>query len=385
MRSDRGSIDEGYERNDGSPTPTTRSLVLVARSEDICHIRLYFSRRKENECPIAHDIRVHAVLDKKEKCKEFLEEEVDECGREQAADRLRVPIFHDQDYIPILGENTPDNPIMVWEESSAFCKFSYNLLNKNRGFIVLQKIPPQLQLFCDRSKYSMMKLKTSDDRKAPENPIFDHGANIEPIYCTGNTALPILVLTGDQPEEPDDKHTNIPFLQKEKIIHDKPLSCDEKNWKENTNQLVEEPPRKRRKGDEIKEYKCMYCPKSLTRAQTLRDHIKKFHTKASLQEQQEDENIERFDIMTSGSTVENQEQITIGHNGNSETPIMSQTHPQEAAPGVSSCTVPDYGYCTSCRKQFISGTVKCQKCRKSFCEDCLIDSTQQCFECLMFI
>ena len=49
-RSDRGSadVDEGYERNDGSPTPTTRSLVLVARTEEICHVRLYFSRRKEN-------------------------------------------------------------------------------------------------------------------------------------------------------------------------------------------------------------------------------------------------------------------------------------------------------------------------------------------------
>ena len=62
--SNNRSFDEGYERSDESPTPTTRSIVLVARSEEICDIRLYFSRKKTNHCSIAHSVTVHAVLDK---------------------------------------------------------------------------------------------------------------------------------------------------------------------------------------------------------------------------------------------------------------------------------------------------------------------------------
>jgi hypothetical protein len=32
-------------------------------------------------------------------------------------------------------------------------------------------------------KYSMMKLKTTSEAKPPENPIYNHGANIVPICC----------------------------------------------------------------------------------------------------------------------------------------------------------------------------------------------------------
>ena len=41
-----------------------------------------------------------------------------------------------------------------------------------------------------------------------------------------------------------------------------------------------EPPRKRRKNDEIQQnivFECQHCTKTLTRKQTLRDHINKFH------------------------------------------------------------------------------------------------------------
>merc|ERR1719430_1609538 len=73
-RSARGSTDEGYENSDASPKPTTRSLVLVAESEELCNVKLFFTRQKLSGCPVVHDVRVHAVLDKKAKCKEFLEE-----------------------------------------------------------------------------------------------------------------------------------------------------------------------------------------------------------------------------------------------------------------------------------------------------------------------
>ena len=64
-RSQRESIDEGYGQHDESPKPTTRSIVLVAKSEEICDVRLYFSRKKEeNGCTVSHDVTVHGVLDK---------------------------------------------------------------------------------------------------------------------------------------------------------------------------------------------------------------------------------------------------------------------------------------------------------------------------------
>ena len=44
---------------------------------------------------------------------------------------------------------------------------------------------------------------------------------------------------------------------------------------------MKDPPRKRRKKDEIKrgtgDFKCEYCTKILTRKQTLQEHIHKFH------------------------------------------------------------------------------------------------------------
>ena len=88
-RSDSNSNDEGYGQHDESPKATTCYLVHVAKQEEICDIRLYFSREtQENRCPEAHKTCVHAVLDKKAKIAEFLEKELPECGREQAAERI---------------------------------------------------------------------------------------------------------------------------------------------------------------------------------------------------------------------------------------------------------------------------------------------------------
>ena len=49
-----------------------------------------------------------------------LEVELDECGREQAAERIRVAIFHDQEFTPILGESDKENPKVIWEGASSF-------------------------------------------------------------------------------------------------------------------------------------------------------------------------------------------------------------------------------------------------------------------------
>ena len=42
--SESSSYDEGYGRHEGSPKVTMRSLVHVAKPEDICDVRLYFSQ-----------------------------------------------------------------------------------------------------------------------------------------------------------------------------------------------------------------------------------------------------------------------------------------------------------------------------------------------------
>ena len=57
------------------------------------------------------------------------------------------------------------------------------MLNQNRGFVIIQKLPPPLALYCDRRKYSMLKLTASSKERTPDNPIYNHGANIIPISC----------------------------------------------------------------------------------------------------------------------------------------------------------------------------------------------------------
>ena len=60
-RSGNSSNDEGYGQNDRSPKLSTQTLVLVARSVDICDIRLYFTREiQENRCPMPHEVSVFA-------------------------------------------------------------------------------------------------------------------------------------------------------------------------------------------------------------------------------------------------------------------------------------------------------------------------------------
>ena len=138
-------------------------------------------------------ISVHVVLDKKAKIKEFLEKEIQECGREEGAERIRVLIKSDQVYSPILGESTEDNPNFIrWEESSTFNSFSYSQINQQSGFIKLQKKPPPLMLYCDNRQYAMMMLKTSSKGKLPDHPIYNHGANIDPTSCIGAEKLPDL-------------------------------------------------------------------------------------------------------------------------------------------------------------------------------------------------
>lgn len=118
------------------------------------------------------------------KVQEFLEKELPECEREQAAVRLRVAIFKDQIYIPIAGESPKTNPQILWDENNHFCPFLYNLLNQKKGFVIIQKTLPPLRLFCDRRKYFMMKIKLSSIGKPPLDHIYSLGAEIVPKSCT---------------------------------------------------------------------------------------------------------------------------------------------------------------------------------------------------------
>ena len=127
---------------------------------------------------------MYAVLEKDLKVQEFLEKELPECEREQAAVRLRVAIFKDQTYIPIAGESPKTNPTILWDENNLFGPFSYNLLNQKKGFVIIQKTLPPLMLYCDRRKYFMMKLKLSSTGKPPEDHIYSQGAEIVPKSCT---------------------------------------------------------------------------------------------------------------------------------------------------------------------------------------------------------
>ena len=62
-----GNNGEDVE-NDANSNQLTQSLVFVAKCEDLCDVKLYFSREiRENRCPSAHEVAVHAVLDKKAK------------------------------------------------------------------------------------------------------------------------------------------------------------------------------------------------------------------------------------------------------------------------------------------------------------------------------
>eukprot|EP00092_Neocalanus_flemingeri_P002150 GFUD01002290.1.p1 GENE.GFUD01002290.1~~GFUD01002290.1.p1 ORF type:complete len:761 (-),score=175.26 GFUD01002290.1:178-2460(-) len=317
-RSGNSSNDEGYGQYDGSPKQTMRSLVHVAKPEDICDVKLYFSREKsENRCPAPHEISVYAVIDKKAKITEFIEKELPDCGREQAAERIRVAIYHDQIYTPILGESTKENPKMLWEESVTFGSFSYHMLNHKRGFIKIQKMPPPLVLFCDRRKYSMLKLTTNSKGKPPEDLIYNHGANIVPTSCQkfhnrdklpdhydplGVSFLPsaslptshvlptlmtsapyeapistielTLMAVDDQPPQPSNGFKEI---NPREIISQKEKG--DSSGGETIRICAKEPPRKRRKKDEIGagDFDCPGCQKTLTRKQTLQDHIKKFH------------------------------------------------------------------------------------------------------------
>ena len=86
---------------------------------------------QNNRCPLPHEVAVYAIMDKELKIKEFLEKELPECGLEQAAQRIRVAIFKDQVYTPILGESPKTNPKFVWDDNNPFGSFSYSLLNQD--------------------------------------------------------------------------------------------------------------------------------------------------------------------------------------------------------------------------------------------------------------
>jgi len=178
------SNDEGSGQHDGSPKLNVSSLVLVTNPEDICGVRLYFAREKnENRCPDPHDISIYAVLDKKSTIEEFLENELNECEFEQGATRIRVSIYHDQTYTPKLGEGTKEKPEIIWEEAITFSSFSYGRMNQKKGYLKIPKRPPPLTLFCDRRKYTMIQLITNSSQKPPDDPIYTDGDNIVPKSC----------------------------------------------------------------------------------------------------------------------------------------------------------------------------------------------------------
>jgi len=289
-RERRGSSsnDEGFGHSDGSPRPSTRSLALVAKSEDICDISLFFAREKqENSCPEAHEISVFAVLDKDAKVDEFLKEKLLSYGMEEGGRSITFSIFPGQEYTPILGEFSREIPTMMWEQSNTFCTFSYSLLNQRRGFMNLEKIPPPLMLYCDRRKYFMMKLLfNAGTEKSPGDPIYHHGANIHPITCQKykdecgpkkNTSL-------KSQTTQTDSATHDESVSREKSSHHANLKIEEEQPGPSKPVPVKSDmdakfPRKRRKMDELKEsFNCQFCGQILTRQQTLSDHIKRFHT-----------------------------------------------------------------------------------------------------------
>ena len=132
---------------------------------------------------------VYAVLYKDIKIKEFLEKELPACGREQAAERIRVAVFKDQTYTPILGESPKVNPQICWDEQNPFLDFSYNLLNQKRGFFMVQKKLPPLMLYCEQRKYFMLRLKLSSPGNPPEDHIYSYGREIDPTPCSKYIAL----------------------------------------------------------------------------------------------------------------------------------------------------------------------------------------------------
>ena len=103
---------------------------------------------------------------------------------ELAATKIRVAIFKDQTYTPILGESPKTHPEISWDEEHPFMSFSYDLLNQKRGLSKIEKQLPPLTLYCDKRKYFMLKLRSCSSRKLPEDHIFHYGAKIVPKVCS---------------------------------------------------------------------------------------------------------------------------------------------------------------------------------------------------------
>eukprot|EP00092_Neocalanus_flemingeri_P056476 GFUD01066968.1.p1 GENE.GFUD01066968.1~~GFUD01066968.1.p1 ORF type:complete len:738 (-),score=130.24 GFUD01066968.1:237-2357(-) len=298
-RSGSSSNDEGFGQDDGSPKQALASLVHVARPEDICNVRLYFSRRKnENRCPPPHEIAVHAVLDKKAKIREFLEMELPDCRREEAAERIRVAMFCDQNYIPLLGECTLQKPEVIWEERSTFSPFSYHSLNQKGGFFKIQKKLPPFLLFCDRRIYFMMRLTSLSNGKLPDDPIYNHGANIDPFLCSkfsqtsSASSSSSQICTTSAPETSAADKGPISLAAGHSYIWEGILPVDIVANQTNKDFSSEEdmdmmcckdPLKKRRNKTEIGQskggLKCPHCETTLSRKQTFNDHINKFHSK----------------------------------------------------------------------------------------------------------
>lgn len=247
---------------------------------------------------------VYAVLEKDLKVQEFLEKELPECEREQAAVRLRVAIFKDQTYIPVAGESPKTNPQILWDENNLFGPFSYNLLNQNKGFVIIQKTLPPLILYCDRRKYFMMKLKLTSTGKPPEDHIYSQGAEIVPKSCTKynrtnallttSAPIPLSIPSGNMPEATVNDHmsktcvtplvaSNLLFSPTEVTSHPEKnsLPCSSFETLEPLRKIEKGPLKRRRCKSDIEQgsggLKCPHCHDTLSRQQTLRSHIQKFH------------------------------------------------------------------------------------------------------------
>ena len=236
---------------------------------------------------------------------------------EEGAHKIRVLMDCDQVYSPILGESSKEKPKMIWQEFTTFCSFSYSLLNQKRGFMLLQKVPPPLMLFCDRRKYFMMKLQTNRGRKPPDDPIYNLGANIVPISCQKFRNVDQQQISSEIASEV--KASIIIASTSEDDVTDEVI---EDLQPEPSKHFLnhEEPPRKRRKNDDIQKnqevFKCPHCTKTLTRKQTLRDHIHKFHPQHSKELVEEK-------IETKKTSVENIGDVQVYSNGNAGQYVLS--------------------------------------------------------------
>ena len=273
------------------------------------------------------------------------------------------------------------------------------MINQNRGFIIVQQIAPQFELFCDRRQYSMMRLIAGDGEKLPANPIFSHGANIVPLYCENALEIP----THAQPTHAQPIHaqpiqviddsldmtdlanttTAAASLPSNMSVDITDLSAAQNNVNDylqqvpsvNPGQMCLEPSRKRRKGN----HRCPHCTKTLSRPQTLKDHISNYHPNSSIpEEEKETESLPETIALPGFSSLNGQSSIP-----NDKRPSFTHTqntvHSADEIPqGISQTQTISLDSCISCKTMIIFENEKCEKCGKALCEACSLGKKCNC-------